>query len=68
MTEEPQPLLKSKRLRLVFLLAFSKAKIFLDFSEVVHTKIACKSKDYRVGNKIQILVANSGSFGDQNIF
>lgn len=39
MTEEPQTLLQSKRLRLVFLLAFSEAKIFIDFSEVLHTKI-----------------------------
>lgn len=46
-------LLKSKSLRSAFLLAFSKAKTFLDFSEA-----ACKSKDYRVCDKTQIPVAN----------
>lgn len=45
-------LLKSKILRPAFLLAFSEAKLFIDFSE------ACMSKDYRVCDKTQIPLAN----------
>lgn len=46
-------LFKIKSLRSASLLAFSEAKIFLDFGEASY-----KSKDYRVCDKTQIPVVN----------